>query len=83
MKTKGEQIYLCASRIFFFKGGMTFITNMPILLHLRQLANVIFLAVMDGTGVYEVHLAGLEHEPNLFLRAFSLVFGDGDITLER
>lgn len=33
-----------------------FITGMPNPLHLRQLANVIYQTLMDGTVVAEVHL---------------------------
>lgn len=58
-----------------FYGDMMFITSIPSPFHLRQLANVIYQAVMDDTGVAEVHLARLEHELSLFLRVSSLVLG--------
>lgn len=69
-KEKGEQRDLC---FFFFLMGMMFIANMSSPLHLRQLDNVIYQAVMDDTGVAEVHLARLEHKLTLFHRVSSFV----------
>ena len=60
-----------------------FIASMPCPLHLRQLADAVCQAMMDDTGISEVHLARLEHERSIFFPQGSFpCFGDGNITQE-